>query len=78
MERGIEVESRAKIDACKRVGSTGRFWIACQIEQAVRTRKKPTEAAWGRLPVIELSSGLVTICRVNWIRVRGCAETSMI
>lgn len=27
IERGMEVEIRAKIEACKRAGRTGRFWI---------------------------------------------------
>ena len=77
MQSGIEVESRAKIEACKRAGRTGRFWIPCQIERAIRKNEEPTEAAWGILPVTESSSGLVMICSVNWNRVRGCVETSM-
>ena len=65
MVRGIAVDKRAKIDACKRAGSTGRFWISSQAEQKTCICEEPTEALWERPPVIESSSGLLTICNVN-------------
>ena len=65
MERGIAVDRRAKIDACKRAGSTGRFWISSQAEPVTCICEELTEALWGRPPMVESSSGLLTICNVN-------------
>ena len=65
MVRGIAVDRRAKIDACKSAGSTGRFWIPSQVEPEICICEEPTEALWGRPPVMESSSGLLIICKVN-------------